>query len=355
MTMQLVLPGLIWPIADATALTTGLSLPALERLCGCARITHHERASSDDAVCAAFGLAASNAPIAALRRLGESSKKLTTASTTASTTEPATRPAGSVWLCADPVHLHFARERMLLSDAYSLDITAAEADALTTALNAFFASEEPGLAHFEATTPNRWYLPLDSAVDARFFALNDVIGRPISHCVPAGDDARRWQQIANEIQVLLHNHPVNQAREADGRPTINSIWFWGPGAVPENLVAPAPRILANDPLSRGLARACGIAPDGADAPVEGDTFVVLDALHPAALHLDLHAWRTALLDLETRWFTPLLAMLKSRRITSLVIRCPGDHASLTLELVPSDLWKFWRRPRTHESLTRPAP
>jgi len=339
MKIQLVLPGLIWPSADATGLTADLSLPALERLFGCARITHQERASFDDTVCAAFGLPAGKAPIAALRRRGEAG--------------PAT-PTGE-WMCADPVHLHFARERMLLSDAYSLEISTAEADALTAALNDFFTSEEPSLARFEAATADRWYLRLDTAVDARFIALNDVVGRPISHFMPEGAEARRWQQIANEIQVLLHNHPVNQAREADGRPVINSVWFWGPGPMPENLIAPAPHILANDPLSRGLASACGIATHDTNASVIGDTFIVLDALHAAALHLDLHAWRTALLELEAGWFAPLLAMLKSRRLTRLSIRCPGDHASLMLELVPSDLWKFWRRSRTHESLTRPAP
>jgi hypothetical protein len=35
-----------------------------------------------------------------------------------------------------------------------------------------------------------------------------------------------------EAQMTLHGHPLNAAREAAGQRPINSVWFWGCGAMP---------------------------------------------------------------------------------------------------------------------------
>jgi hypothetical protein len=48
-------------------------------------------------------------------------------------------------------------------------------------------------------------------------------------------------------------------------------------------------------------------------------------------------------ELESNWFAPLLAALKSRRIGMLTVRVPETGASF--ETVRGDLNRFWRRPR----------
>lgn len=335
MSIQLVIPGLIWPAATAVDLTKGLALPALEALLGHAHVSRGPAQSFEACLAGAFGLSAGGAAHAPLRRLGEADGVAVEGD----------------WLCADPVHLHFAREHLLLSDATELDITAQEAAALIERLNAFFAEAEPGLGSFEAVTPARWYMRLAGPARARFVALNDAVGRPVAHFLPEGEDARRWQRLASEAQILLHDHPLNRAREAEGRRTINSLWLWGAGAIPSGIRAPARAVQADDVLARGLARAAGLEASAPHALPGADTLVVLDALHTPALHLDIERWREALQRLETEWFAPLLAALKAGRSEPLRITAPGDRATLELTLTARGLWKFWRRPRPLDSLT----
>lgn len=334
MQLHLVLPGLVWPSANARGYADALGTPALDALLGHARIARSAAMSFEAWLGALFGLHGDALPHAALRRLGE---------------HRAPRVEGE-WLCADPVHLHFARERLLLSDASELDITEAEAAALVAGLNDFLVADEADFATIEACAPTRWYLHPNAPVRARFVPLSDVVGRPVAHFLPAGDEGRRWQRIGNELQVFLHNHPVNQAREAAGKRTINSVWFWGAGTLPGRLAPPADCIVTDDILARGLARAAGIEPDTPTALPERDALIVLEALHRPSLYLDIDAWRGRLLELEARWFAPLVAALKTRRISSVRISAPGDRHCVTLDVRAGDLWKFWRRPRSLEAL-----
>jgi len=60
-------------------------------------------------------------------------------------------------------------------------------------------------------------------------SLDRVIGRPIDPWLPerlAGQQLRRLQ---SEVQMLLHTHPLNDAREARGALPVNSFWLSGTG------------------------------------------------------------------------------------------------------------------------------
>ena len=83
--------------------------------------------------------------------------------------------------------------------------------------------------------------------------------------------------------------------------------------------------------------------------------VVLEGLRHATLYLDIDNWRQALQSLETDWLAPTLAALKARRINVLRITAPGDRTTLDLEIGPSDLWKFWQRPRSLDSILTSIP
>lgn len=336
MRIDLVVPGLVWPNPGVSGLTTGLALPGLERLLGLGRVTQHGRMPIDTWLGKAFELPATRLPLGNLRRLGEPAL-------------PA--PEANVnYLCADPVNLHFAREHLLLSALPEDEITAAEADALVASLNAFFLPLGDDIAGFEVATPERWYLKLTKVPQTQFFALDDVIGRPVSHFMPEGADSRSWQRLSNEVQVLLHNHPINQAREAAGRRPVNSVWLWGDGdalSVPTRLPA---RVLSNSLLGRGLARSLGVACSDATGLPDGDAVIVLDELLRPGLFLELGTWREHLRRIEQVWFAPLLAAMKARRVTHLHIVAPGDRASLEITLRPSDCLKFWRGAVTLESV-----
>ena len=56
-----------------------------------------------------------------------------------------------------------------------------------------------------------------------------AINQDINAYLPTGEGATQWAKLTNEMQMLLFEHPVNLAREANKLPTINSIWCYGGG------------------------------------------------------------------------------------------------------------------------------
>jgi hypothetical protein len=329
MRLHLVVPGLLWPAASLREATRDLDLPALSALLGRGERRVAAAQGLTDWIARSFGLEGDEIPWGALRRLGEADFP---------------QVEGS-WLCADPVHLRFARDTLVLADARDLAIGMEEADALVASLNAHFA----GLGRFHAAAPERWYLHLATDAPIRTQPLERVLGRSFELFLPQGSGAARWRALLNEAQMLLHAHPANAAREARGQPAINSLWLWGAGSLP---ALPAPSfdaVCADNPLVTGAARACGLAP----APLPGRApaalaaagmLAVADGLHGAAACRDLSAWRAALVQLERGWFAPLLGALHAGGLRELRLSALGDEATLEVMVGGRDRWKLWRRP-----------
>jgi hypothetical protein len=170
--------------------------------------------------------------------------------------------APAAWLRADPAwvrpDINGAR---LMACGDMLRLTQEDADALLPALRPLFGDAGFPL---DAPTPARWYLrlPRDARLPA-FVDPADALGADMFDHLPGADDtsseARRWRALANEVQVVLHNHPWNARRAASGKPPVNALWFWGPGTLPDHVTTRHSRLQSNDPLARVLARAAGIA------------------------------------------------------------------------------------------------
>ncbi|MDT3736039.1 MAG: hypothetical protein ROZ00_07430 [Denitratisoma sp.] len=328
--IHLVVPGLLWPKDSIAEVTRGLELPALHALLGRGRRMRRPAVPAERWLCEAFGIAGEELrelPIGALRLLGEGRD-----------------PGKDAWLCADPVHLRFSRNTLVV-DAAGPDLGMDEAAQLATALNDHLAD----FGEFLAPHPRRWYLRPRKPPRIATHPPAAVAGRTLEPFLPQGEEARDWRRLINEAQVLLHNHPLNTAREAAGRATANSLWPWGAGILPDTAKAPAPHVHADQPLALGLAKLAGAPatplPAGAgDAVPHSLTF--LETLEAPAQGLDAAAWRTGLAELEARWFAPMLAALKARRTHGLRLTVLGDDAVVDVTLDAGDLWQFWRRPKT---------
>ena len=260
-------------------------------------------------------------------------------------------PGEAYWLRADPVHLRPHRDQLLLADSNAFALSPAEAGALTAALNAHFKAEE---LQFSAPRPDRWYLRLAADPEIATHPLDDVAGSLIEHCLPAGPNALRWHRISNEIQMLLHAHAVNEAREARGELTINGVWLWGGGRRVAVRGRHFSALTGDDALAVALAANADIA---LTPPAEhgqswlhaanvnragARSLVVLMQLTGAARRGDLAAWRSALEELDRRWIAPLLAALKSGAIRQLVLVAPGRAGCQRFELNRAALFRFWR-------------
>lgn len=258
----------------------------------------------------------------------------------------ATGDAGSAsWVRADPVHLRLLRDRAVIVPGEALGIAAEEAAALVASLNAHFA----GRMALRAATPAHWSARLETPVESGVAPALEVAGA-------AAAPARHGDALLTEIQMALHAHPVNEARESRGEAAVNSLWLWGSGTEPRAGALTPGRwqsVTADDPLVRGLARAaqlrCRAGDRGdawlASAPEAGRHLVVLDALRPLAAISDDAQFSSMLEALDREWFAPLLAGLRAGRIGMVTIHAPDGERALCVEVVRGDLRRIWRRPR----------
>lgn len=248
-------------------------------------------------------------------------------------------PGSSYWLCASPIHLRVHRDQLVLLPPESLSLTQAESHALVETLNRHFSAD--GL-EFLAPHPQRWYLRVPAFPDLRTVALEEAIGRDINRLLPSGDDRMRYHHLFNEVQMLLHDHPVNQAREREGALLVNSVWFWEGGTLPAASRASWAAAIGDSPLLRGLAQLANVPvaslSEGLDFLDSGDALVVLPEA-PAAGDAE---WAGRIARLDQDWIAPLLEKLRSGEIQRLDIATVHAGQARQWSITRRDLWKFWK-------------
>lgn len=210
-------------------------LPVLEKFL--ARASSHAVADGAVLLADAFGLPAQEFPLAAIEHLGLSG----------------VRDSGNWWR-ADPVHLLVDRDQVAMLPRSALNVTADEARTLVATFNETYAADGFLL---EEPRPETWYLRVPVTWHCRTRDPARVESWAVTEFMPAGPDQDALRKLMNEIQMLFHEHPVNQARERDGKPAINSLWLWGGGALPERVERSPERIVSDLPLLRGLAALAG--------------------------------------------------------------------------------------------------
>ncbi len=236
------------------------------------------------------------------------------------------------WLRADPAHVRADLGAGRLLACGDLDLTRDEADALVRALKPLFGDEGSPISVGDAT---RWYLMLPREVELPVFAPPEqVLGDDIFAHLPQGDLGRRWRRLISEAQVVLHNHPVNAQRAQAGKATVNSLWFWGGGGLPDRVLAQAKFIVSDDFLLRALA-ARATTPTHATAQMTSELLV-------AGALIDVRSLRR-LGDLETRWIAPLLDAVGARRFERVQLDF-ADGAQWHYRR--GHRWRLWRRPAT---------
>ncbi len=255
-------------------------------------------------------------------------------------------------LRADPVHLRADQSHLRLFETHSVSLCEDEAAQLVAAINDYQAAQGWRL---HAPDPQRWYLALPQRPALNTHPLQRVAGASIDAFLPTGADAVRWLAAVNELQMLLHDHPVNQAREERGEPVINSLWLWGNGSLPESVSAPGPEICADHALARGLARHAGIqcspVPDNFSLWRKcAAALVVLDALEWPQCYNDVESWLEQFERLEHRWLRPAAMALRGGQLASLTVDgCNGMRFH-------SNRWQqyaFWKAQRHFEDVLAP--
>ncbi|MHB8455213.1 MAG: hypothetical protein ACYDDO_11085 [Acidiferrobacterales bacterium] len=342
--LTLAIAGLYGPQPGPTATVPIPSLPQLETLFARAtRINEHPVAAAQTGktrrgfnalLCELFDVAArpdADLPVAAITRLADSGAR-----------------DDSWWVRADPVHLEPHGDGLILSGSDSLDLSRTEADQMVAQLHEIFGSDGWRL---EAPEPGRWYLRPPEAARIVTHCVDDILGQDVHDYLPGGPDARAWHTLLNEAQILLHTAQINIERERQGRPVVNSLWFWGGGVLPPVTGGGFAEVWSDEPLSRGLAQLCGVAaqsvPAGAMRWIElamrpGAQLLVLDQARAAVQYGDSSTWLRFMEWFEELWLAPLLAALRARELASLTLR---TDCGAGRRLTRPDLGRWWRRRR----------
>lgn len=251
---------------------------------------------------------------------------------------------GDAWLCADPVHLRLMRDHILLGDAHVFELDEHEAHSLIEGLNDHFRDR----IEFIFATADRWYARLTHGDRLESGEpLDALLSRPVDVEIGGSRSADGLAPLLTEIQMYLHAHPVNQAREARGVEPINSLWFWGHGTT-TRVRAPADRMLGDGLIGAALARAAGMPCEPLDervtplaAPDEA-TLICIESTHALARYGQIDSLRERLRALESLVFAPLLDALRRGRLDALDIEILGEDG-LGRHLGRWDAWKVWRR------------
>lgn len=324
MHLTLLVPGLLWPREILRDTTFDLPLPALSLLLGRGR--RAPLAGEAAWLADSFGIDAP-LPAAALRLLADGGK-----------------PGGDEWLCLDPVHLRLHEWAVIPDDPATLALTTGEDAALRDTVAPLFAS----LGELLASAPGRWHLHLTQPADIETRPLPDAVGRAVEPTLPGGAQGAEWRRLLAEAQPLLHAHRVNRERIKAGRGTVNHLWPWGGGRLPQNAVRPFDRIWTDDPVLKGLGMLAGIEvapPPARYTKSDGRTLVRLDQLTGASASHDALAWREALAALEADWIAPAVAAAtRGAVLPRLTFIATGADRALRVDAARADLWRFWRKP-----------
>ena len=249
-----------------------------------------------------------------------------------------TVPGGILWH-ADPVHLEPARDHLVLTPLVAPP-SDDEAAALIDAADTLAADMDARVLRAE----NRWFVQCGRLWDLHAEPLVTAMGQPLPGALPQGADARQWSRLLTEIQMTWHAHPVNEAREARGEQTVNSLWLHGGGAWSPLERGAFSAVLADAAEWRGAAHAAAMAGAPADAAPSEGALIVRDDLLVSHLLQDWSGWMAAL-----RGFDDWIATLA--RSSELDVVLAGGAMVRRLRIRPSDRLKFWRARRLHQVLS----
>ncbi|HVF15709.1 MAG TPA: hypothetical protein VNA21_02330 [Steroidobacteraceae bacterium] len=244
------------------------------------------------------------------------------------------------WLHAQPVHLAAGLNEVTLVPLQGeFALSSDELAAIAPTLSEHLAQTT---LRFHQTRGNQWLIESQDQWKVRTVATEFAINSDWNAALPEGEDAGQIRRLMTEMQMLLHDHPVNQRRSSRGLPTVNSLWFWGNGQTQR---APKAQRLTCVGTHEYLLGACKLHDWQVSAPT-----TMGDALADVG-DRDGAVWVVECADmneLESRWLSPAIAELKRGKLHRIDLIFDTWEISI-------DRWqlrRFWRRDRSPSEWAR---
>lgn len=150
-------------------------------------------------------------------------------------------PPAQSWLLAEPIECQADNKAIYCLGSAHLQVTQSEANQIIETMNQHLV---PAGMRMFAPEPTRWLLALPGPLTVQTQSLNTIVNRALS----------QTPSLFTELQMLLHKHPVNLARESAAKPLIHACWLSGEGKLPVMKKIPSMGVVTEDPLCRVLAQ-----------------------------------------------------------------------------------------------------
>ena len=274
---------------------------------------------------------------------------LSPASTVAAAWGLPTDPAHHYWL-ATPVHLFAGLDSVRLHPQGLLRLGGAEQQRLVSDFATVFADSPWRLF----ARDQRELLLAGPALLAGGADPATLLGADPSAGLPRGADAATLKRLGSEIELWLHEHPVNLERQRDGQQPVTALWLWGnksAGALPcpprhRYAHTALPRLAGEDTYAAALWQQCGASASAASAPagaLTADT-ALNDARGAVILQwvAEPPGLAAILEQLERRWCLPVRTALATRRLSALYL-LTGTHVHALSGWALARIWRA-RRP-----------
>lgn len=209
------------------------------------------------------------------------------------------------WAWVTLCHWQATAHQVTLRQLPMQDLLPAESTQLLAAMQPFF--NEDGLTLYPHA-PGHWLACGQALADLRCASPDRVLGRNLEPWMPQAHHASSLIRLMSEMQMLLYNHPVNDARERRGTLPVNAFWLSGTGTLPHPSPAPKP-----------------VAP------------TVVNTLRQPALAADWQSWAQAWQTLDAQHGQALLQAHAQGQAVQLTL-CGERHAQ-TWRSQPRTLWQ----------------
>ena len=243
------------------------------------------------------------------------------------------------WFVVQPVHLHVARDHLVLTDYRQLNLSESESKTLFDAAHPLFEEHNQRLVF---GSKDYWFMQSDAWADFRTCTPDAACGHNIDVWSPSGSSAREWRRLQNEVQMLWHQHPLNEAREQNNHPRINGLWLWGGSQANQS----STDLLNLRTLASHLTNTHQIFDISASEP----STYILDSLSSAALADDWSSWLHNMSVIDHDYLAPALAALDSGQLAVVNVILSDSTRLVHWSIARNSFRKFWAKP----SLTRLA-
>jgi len=150
-------------------------------------------------------------------------------------------PGDAAWALVTPLHLAVGTDQVTALGPATLGLTDDESrDFLSALAPLVFPAEEGWATHW--LDGETWAVSHPSLADQEAASADRILNRAVETWMPRG---RRLRTLMNELQMVLHDLPLNQARDSRGLRPVNAAWISGCGrdrgsALPADLLVATP-------------------------------------------------------------------------------------------------------------------